>query len=132
MPESKVPMVAGELQGDIVFFYQKQYRQSISQNKTLEYKPRTKNNIVKDKYGNLLFANIKVAGQWKEYIKDLYRREEIIYEQHYLEHKKEVEPYFKGPVTFGGFLSPKPRQRTYEMKGRQSRAEVLGPEPLGF
>lgn len=51
--------------------------------KSLEYKPRTKSNIVRDKYGNLLFENEKVAGRWKEYIEELYQEEDIIDEWNY-------------------------------------------------
>jgi hypothetical protein len=65
--------------------------------RSLEYKPRTKNNIVSDKYGNILFENEKVAGRWKEYLEELYEGEEIIDELNYLEHEEEVNPDYKGP-----------------------------------
>lgn len=65
--------------------------------RSLEYKPRTKSNIVSNKYRNLLFENEKVAGRWKEYLEELYEGEEIIDQLNYLEHEEEVNSHCKGP-----------------------------------
>ncbi|KAI5724736.1 hypothetical protein M8J77_006570 [Diaphorina citri] len=45
--------------------------------KKLQYNPKTKSNIVRDKEGNVLFDNEKVAERWKEYMEELYSGEGI-------------------------------------------------------
>lgn len=39
--------------------------------KRLQYEPRTRSNIVKDKEGRIVFDNEKVANRWKEYMEEL-------------------------------------------------------------
>lgn len=72
--------------------------------KKLQYEPKTKSNIVKDKSGKILFDNEKVAERWKEYMEDLYKGEEIIDEEMYVEREEIVDEDAKGPtITYQEF-----------------------------
>uniref|UniRef100_A0A8D8U352 Craniofacial development protein 2 n=1 Tax=Cacopsylla melanoneura TaxID=428564 RepID=A0A8D8U352_9HEMI len=65
--------------------------------KSLQYTPRTRSNIVKDKEGTTLFEINKVAERWKEYMEDLYEGEEILNENDYIESEEQVNVDEKGP-----------------------------------
>lgn len=64
--------------------------------KRLQYEPRTRSNIVKDKEGRIVFDNEKVANRWKEYMEELYVGPEITFEDQYIENE-EVDNNMKGP-----------------------------------
>uniref|UniRef100_A0A8D8RMY9 Craniofacial development protein 2 n=1 Tax=Cacopsylla melanoneura TaxID=428564 RepID=A0A8D8RMY9_9HEMI len=64
--------------------------------KKLQYTPRTKSNIVKDKEGKVLFDNEKVADRWKEYIEELYFGEEATNQEDYIEKEEHVNENMKG------------------------------------
>lgn len=51
--------------------------------KNLQYKPKTRRNIVRDKDGKILFENNKVVERWKEYMEELYQGEDIADEEEY-------------------------------------------------
>lgn len=65
--------------------------------KSLQYSPRTRSNIVKDKEGRTLFENEKVAERWKEYMEELYEGDEIQNENDYIEREEHVDEDEKGP-----------------------------------
>lgn len=44
----------------------------------LQYNFKTKSDIVKDKFGYILFDNKKVADRWKEYIQEVYIGDAIL------------------------------------------------------
>lgn len=63
----------------------------------MQYKPKTKSNIVRDKEGKILFENSKVVERWKEYMEELYQGREIVNEEDYIENEDSVDVDFKGP-----------------------------------
>lgn len=65
--------------------------------KKMQYKPKTKSNIVRDKEGKILFENSKVVERWKEYMEELYQGREIVNEEDYIENEDSVDVDFKGP-----------------------------------
>uniref|UniRef100_A0A8D9DT62 Craniofacial development protein 2 n=1 Tax=Cacopsylla melanoneura TaxID=428564 RepID=A0A8D9DT62_9HEMI len=65
--------------------------------KRLQYEPKTRSNIVKDKEGKIMFDNEKVANRWKEYMEELYVGQEITNEDQYIENEEEVGNNMKGP-----------------------------------
>lgn len=65
--------------------------------KRLQYEPRTRSNIVKDKEGRIVFDNEKVANRWKEYMEELYVGPEITFEDQYIENEEEVDNNMKRP-----------------------------------
>jgi hypothetical protein len=66
--------------------------------KKLQYTPKTRSNIVKNKAGKILFDNDEVANRWKEYLEDLYIGEDINNKQEeYIENEQNLNPAMKGP-----------------------------------
>ncbi|XP_050439147.1 craniofacial development protein 2-like [Adelges cooleyi] len=66
--------------------------------KKLQYTPKTRSNIVKNKAGKILFDNDEVANRWKEYLEDLYIGEDINNKQEeYIKNEQNLNPAMKGP-----------------------------------
>lgn len=63
--------------------------------KALQYKPRTKSNIVKE--GRILLENENVCDRWKEYIEDLYNGVEVVNTEEYIENVNLIEEDTRGP-----------------------------------
>lgn len=72
------------------------YNEVYAKVKKLQVNPRTKNNIVKNKEGRILFNNEKVAKRWKECIVEIYEREEVE-ENVYIEKEEDVDIVTRGP-----------------------------------
>jgi len=64
----------------------------------LQYTPKTRSNIVKDKASKILFDNDEVANRWKEYLEDLYIGDDINNKQEeYIENEQILNPAMEGP-----------------------------------
>lgn len=63
--------------------------------KALQYKPKTKSNIVKE--GRILLENENVCDRWKECIEDLYNGEEVVNTEEYIENVNSIEEDTRGP-----------------------------------
>lgn len=66
--------------------------------KRLQYEPKTRSNIVKDKEGRIEFDNEKIANRWKEYMEELYASLEITIEDQYIENYEQVDNNMKRPL----------------------------------
>lgn len=66
--------------------------------KLTSFQNRTKISIVKNKKGELLVDTGDISGRWKQYIEELYNREDIKEETDYIEQEAEVRIDFKGPA----------------------------------
>jgi hypothetical protein len=65
--------------------------------RALQYKPRTKSNIVKDKEGKILLDEKSVSKRWKEYIEELCDGDEVEDVEGYIEKENMVDEDRKGP-----------------------------------
>jgi hypothetical protein len=65
--------------------------------KCINYTPKTRSHVVKDKSRKILFKNEKVAEGWKEYMEELYKGDEIEDEETYIKSEKDVNMNKLGP-----------------------------------
>lgn len=64
----------------------------------MQYTPKIRSNIVKNKAGKILFDNDEVANRWKVCLEDLYIGEDINNKQEeYIENEHNLNPATKGP-----------------------------------
>ena len=73
--------------------------------RALQYKPRTKSNIVKDKEGKIVFDEKSVSKRWKECIEELCEGDEVEDEEGYIERKIWWTKTGKAHPSLGGNLN---------------------------